>query len=254
MSDNTQTPEVLIIGATGTIGRHCVTAAKDAGLRPRALVRDITKAEEMFPGVDLVRADLEDPESLATALQNVALIVMTHGAPGDPEAGEHIDYGGMRNVLTALGGQNPRIALMSSVYATRTDVAGANPWKRRAERLLRASGLEYTIVRPGWFDKAGSNERQLVLEQGGTLDGGIARSQIAEVLIHSLVTDSARGKTFELIAREGQQQTNWDELFAPLQADQSGDLDGALDPQNLPVENEPQTIQTDLNAIRSTQP
>jgi len=250
--DNTQNSEVLIVGATGTIGRHCVSAAKEAGLRPRALVRDIAKAEQLFADVDLVRADLEDPQSLATALQGASLIVMTHGAPGEPDAGERIDYGGMRNVLHALGAQKPRIALMSSVYAARTDVPGANPWKRRAERLLRASGLEHTIVRPGWFDKAGPSERKLVLGQENSLDGGIARSQIAEVLIHSLVTDGARGKTFELVATDGEQQTDWNELFAPLRSDRPGDLDGALDPQDLPIENEPENIQNDLNTIGST--
>ncbi|WP_212129248.1 SDR family oxidoreductase [Brevibacterium sp. SMBL_HHYL_HB1] len=250
MSDTAETPEVLIIGATGTIGRHCVTAAGDAGLRPRALVRNVAKAEELFPGVDLVQADLEDPKSLKTALEGASLIVMTHGAPGEADAGERIDYGGMRNVLQALGTARPRVALMSSVYATRTDVPGANPWKRRAERLLRASGLDHTIVRPGWFDRAAPNERRLVLEQGGTLDGPIARSQIAEVLIRSLITDSARGKTFELIAREGEQQTDWDTLFSPLSSDRPGDLDGALDPQNLPEKDEPQAIRDDLAAVR----
>jgi uncharacterized protein YbjT (DUF2867 family) len=30
--------------------------------------------------------------------------------------------------------------------------AEAHDWKRRGERLVRASGLPYTIVRPGWFD------------------------------------------------------------------------------------------------------
>src|SRR5699024_11547564 len=105
---------VLVVGATGTIGRHCASAAKEAGLRPRALVRAIAKAEQLFADVDLVRADLEDPQSLATALQGASLIVMTHGAPGEPDAGERIDYGGMRNVPHALGAQKPRIALMSS--------------------------------------------------------------------------------------------------------------------------------------------
>ena len=37
---------------------------------------------------------------------------------------------------------------MTSIYATRSDLPGATPWKRRSERLLRASGLPYTIVHP----------------------------------------------------------------------------------------------------------
>ncbi|WP_330996549.1 NAD(P)H-binding protein [Burkholderia diffusa] len=34
-------------------------------------------------------------------------------------------------------------------YNRRTE---AHDWKRRSERLVRASGNAYTIVRPGWFD------------------------------------------------------------------------------------------------------
>ena len=56
-----------------------------------------------------------------------------------------------------VASQNARIALMTSIGVT--DRAGsynrtteAHDWKRRSERLVRATGLPYTIVRPGWFD------------------------------------------------------------------------------------------------------
>ncbi|MFC9461268.1 NAD(P)H-binding protein [Streptomyces sp. NPDC056983] len=140
---------------------------------------------------------------------------------------------------------------MTSIYATRSDVPGATPWKRRSERLLRASGLPYTIVRPGWFDHAGAGQRRLVLEQGGTGDGGIARDQIAETLVQSLLTHAALGKTFELIATEGSQQADWAKLFGALKSDEPGSVDGALDPADLPVEGEPPTLRTELEAIRS---
>jgi hypothetical protein len=48
----------------------------------------------------------------------------------------------------------------------------AHDWKRRSERLVRASGLPYTIVRPGWFDYNAPDERQLVLLQGDTRQAG----------------------------------------------------------------------------------
>jgi uncharacterized protein YbjT (DUF2867 family) len=143
------------------------------------------------------------------------------------------------------------VALMTSIYATRSDIPGNSPWKRRSERLLRASGLPYTIVRPGWFDDAGPTQRRLVLEQGGTVDGGIARDQIAETLIRSLLTSTALGKTFELIATEGGEQSDWTELFGVLKSDEAGSLDGVLDPADLPLEAEPQEVRADLDAVRS---
>lgn len=46
---------VLIVGATGSIGRAAVAAAQEAGLTPRALVRDADRARRMLPiGTDLV--------------------------------------------------------------------------------------------------------------------------------------------------------------------------------------------------------
>ncbi|WP_327672736.1 MULTISPECIES: SDR family oxidoreductase [unclassified Streptomyces] len=253
MSQTQQITNVLIVGATGSIGRLTVQAAQRHGLHPRALVRDVRRAERLLPGVELVAGDLEDPASLRRAVEGIDAIVLTHGSGGDsrPDAKAHIDYGGVRNILHTLDGARPRVALMTSVYATRADVPGANPWKRRSERLLRASGLPYTIVRPGWFDHAGPTQRHLVLEQGGTLDGGIARVQIAETLVRSLLTDSALGKTFELVATEGAEQSDWSGLFGGLKADQADALDGALDPDNLPVASEPSDLREDLDAVRA---
>lgn len=253
MSHQQNITDVLVVGATGSIGRLAVAAAGRHGLRPRALVRDIRRAEQLLPGVELVRGDLEDPASLRGAVSGVDAVVLTHGSGGDsrPDAREHVDYGGVRNILRALDGTRPRVALMTSVYATRSDIPGATPWKRRSERLLRASGLPYTIVRPGWFDHAGPTQRQLVLEQGGTADGGIARDQIAETLIRSLLTGTALGKTFELIATEGEEQPDWAGLFGTLKTDEPGSVDGVLDPDDLPVEAEPRTVRADLDAVRS---
>lgn len=209
MSRNQNITDVLVVGATGSIGRHAVIGA-DA-------------------------------------------LVLTHGSRGDsrPGARAHVDYSGVRNILEALDGARPRTALMTSIYATRSDIPNATPWKRRSERLLRASGLPYTIVRPGWFDHAGPTQRRLVLEQGDTADGGIARDQIAETLVRSLLTGAALGKTFELIATEGEEPSDWTELFGALKNDESGSVDGVLDPADLPVDAEPPALRADLDAARS---
>jgi len=171
-----------------------------------------------------------------------------------------VDYGGVRNVLAALGSRKARIALMTSIGVTNR--AGSynrstesHDWKRRSERLVRASGLPYTIVRPGWFDYNGPNEHKLVLLQGderqsGTPgDGVIARRQIAEILVHSLCSEHALRKTFELIATTGPAPDDFDALFVPLDADPPGALDGVRDRSNQPLEDEPQRVRSDLDAV-----
>src|SRR5690606_17808751 len=130
-----------------------------------------------------------------------------------------------------------RVAMMSAVGVTRPiaeDRRGSEPrgWKRRGERLLRASGMPYTIVRPGWFDYNAADQQRMVFRQGdraqtGTpADGVIARQQIAQVLVSSLSSAAANRKTLELVAERGPGQTDLDPLFSALQADADGALDG----------------------------
>jgi uncharacterized protein YbjT (DUF2867 family) len=105
--------------------------------------------------------------------------------------------------------------------------------------------LPYTIVRPGWFDYNRSDQRWLLLLQGDThqagdsSDGVVARRQIAEVLVHSLISDRATGKTFGLVATTGPAPKDFEALFAPLALDPSGALDGVHDVPNMPLCDEP---------------
>jgi uncharacterized protein YbjT (DUF2867 family) len=243
---------VLVVGATGSIGRRVVAAAQRHGLDVRALVRDPARAERVLPGVDLVRGDLERPDTLAAAVKDADAIVFTHGGPGSPDSARRIDYGGVANVLHALDGRTPRIALMTSIGVSRRGAYGGSTgqlldWKRRSERLVRASGAPYTIVRPGWFDAGGPRDERLVLEQTDTGDGGVGREQLAEVLVRSLLTDTAVGKTFELFAEAGPAPSDWSELFAPLTADTAGCLDGAGDPGGMPsLDEEPDAVRSDV--------
>jgi len=91
----------------------------------------------------------------------------------EPDAVAHVDYGAVRNVLAALRGRPVRLALMTAVGTTDRANEG-HDWKRRAERLVRASGNAFTIVRPGWFDYNAPDQRRMVMRQGdlySTADG-----------------------------------------------------------------------------------
>lgn len=249
---------VLVVGATGSIGRHVVAEAIREGYAVRALVRDASKARTLEPGAQAVIGDLTRPETLAAAVEGINAIVFTHGSEGQGKVGaERVDYGGVRNVLAALAGRRVRIALMTAIGVTNRDgsynrATEAADWKRRGERLVRASGMPYTIVRPGWFDYNDRNQHRLDFLQGDTRragdpsDGVIARRQIAEVLVRSLASAAAEHKTFELVAEHGPAQDDFDPLFAALEADVSGALDAVRDTPNMPLEQEPVRVQDDL--------
>ncbi|WP_407289515.1 hypothetical protein ACHQJC_17260 [Raoultella planticola] len=90
-------------------------------------------------------------------------IIFTHGISGnDPKGAEQVNYGVVRNILSVL--RNP--ARIAGNHDRRHET---QCWsKYRGERLVSASGLPYTIVRPGWFDYIAPNEHKLVFRLGDT--------------------------------------------------------------------------------------
>jgi uncharacterized protein YbjT (DUF2867 family) len=259
-----QTMTILVVGATGSIGSLVVEEALRRGHSVRVLVRSPEKARRLPAKAEAVIGDLTRPATLEAAVKDVDAIVFTHGSDGGGKVGsETVDYGGVRNVLAALGPRKGRIALMTAIGVTnRTGSYNrsteSHDWKRRAERLVRACGCQYTIVRPGWFDYNKANEHKLILLQGDTRragnssDGVIARRQIAEVLVSSLTSDQALGKTFELVATKGPAREDLDALFAALDPDSKDALDGVRDMPNQPLEQEPQRVKDDLHALSIT--
>jgi len=259
MSESRKT--VLVVGSTGSIGHLVVEEAVRRGYAVRALVRTPSKARKFPEQVEVISGDVTRPETLTAAAAGVDAIVFTLGSDGKGKVGaESVDYGGVRNILHALSSQKPRIALMTSIGITNREGSynrstESHDWKRRSERLVRASGLPYTIVRPGWFDYNSPNEHKLVFLQGDRRqagdpsDGVIARRQIAEVLVHSLSSEAALRKTFELVAVTGPAQENLDPLFAALDADPPKAMDGVRDTPNQPLEEEPQRVREDLHSL-----
>ena len=250
MSDKMTT--VLVVGASGSIGRHVVAESLRVGYNTRALVRDPGQASLFPEETHVVVGDPTDADTLGDSLDGVDGIVFTQGT-FDADLLESVNYGPVRNVLKVL--QKPaRIALMTALGVTKP--TPGHDWKRRGERLVRASGLSYTIVRPGWFDYNEPDEHRLVMLQGDTRqagnssDGVVSRAQIAQVLVASLTSDAADHKTLELVAEKGGAQADLDPLFAELKSDPATALDAVLDRDNLPLDQEPAEVVTELDAVR----
>jgi uncharacterized protein YbjT (DUF2867 family) len=99
-----QSMTILVIGATGSIGSFVVEVALRQGHSVRALVRSPEKARRLPARAEAVIGDLTRPDTLAAAVKDIDAIVFTHGSDGGGKIGsETVDYGGVRNVLMALG-------------------------------------------------------------------------------------------------------------------------------------------------------
>jgi len=243
---------VLVVGATGSVGRLVVEEALKADHVVRALVRSSGKIN--WPdGVKECQGDLARPATIVPAVTGIDAVVFAHGTYGSIEAAREVDYGGVRNVLFALDSRQARVALMTAIGVT--DRKGAHDWKRRAERLVRTSGMPCTIVRPGWFDYNDRDQLRPVLLQGdrrqsGTpRDGVVSRRLIARILVASLTSQAAVRKTFELVAEYGQEPEGFDALFDLTDADTVGAMDAVHDLENMPPDREPAEVLEELRML-----
>src|SRR5512144_3074582 len=73
---------VVVTGSTGTIGRELVRLLATTGTGLRAIYRDIRQTWAA-PNVTWVRADLDDPRQLRTALDDSERLFLLTGNAGD---------------------------------------------------------------------------------------------------------------------------------------------------------------------------
>lgn len=227
---------VLVAGASGRAGRYVVRRLKEQGIPFRAMTRSRAEAEQRlgaeFAGVDWVECDVRDPAQVAAAMRGVNQVISVIGAnqvSGDNSA-EFVDYGGVRNLVDAAAAEKvDRFVLLTAIGVTdpghpfNKATRGALGWRFKGEEYLRASGLAYTIVRPGGLVNEPAGQKGLRLEQGDNwrplLRSTLSRDDLALVLIESLRQPGARYATFELVNDPALPPGAWRDRFATLKPD-----------------------------------
>ena len=132
---------ILLIGATGQVGRRVAAELANLDIKTRALVRD-EKAANLPPQIELVRGDLNDRASLRAALDGVEVASLaTAPTPGLP-AQER------RFIDTAVAAGLPRLVKLSAAGAQRVPRELVFAWHAESEAHLRASGIPATVLRP----------------------------------------------------------------------------------------------------------
>jgi len=228
--------KILVAGATGGVGEQIVRQLLAHGRSVRILVRDEAKATKLFadtgaPGnLEIVVGDVRRPETLGPAFAGVSHVMCTTGsrAPIGGNAPKNVDYEGVSNLVDAAKGAGvTRFLLVSSMSVTKPNhflnaFGQVLTWKLRGENVLRASGLPYTIVRPGGLKDDPGGVLALHFDQGDRIGTGmISRADVATVCLQALGRAEAVNTTFEVINKEGAppDASSWDALFATLQPD-----------------------------------
>jgi len=197
--------KILVAGAHGAVGRLVAARLVGSGHEVRGMVRDPAQAEQVRAlGAQPVVADLTRAATLPAAVAGSDAIVFAAGSKGKDLDG--VDRGGAMRLIdaaeTAGGG---RFIMLSSFFAGHP---AEGPEKIRpylhakgaADEYLAASGLQFTIVRPGWLtDDAGTG----LVTTGDYLadqSGSISRSDVAETLVAALDVPQTVGRAFEVVS------------------------------------------------------
>ncbi|MBV8256684.1 MAG: NAD(P)H-binding protein [Actinobacteria bacterium] len=146
---------VLVTGGTGFVGPHVVHALRAREVPVRALVRDPSRATRLAAwGVELVRGDVTDPASLATACAGADVVVhLVSIIKGSRADFERIMSQGTRNLVAAAEGAGVRRIVLASALGVDEATKDSVPYyaaKWEMERAVTASSLEHVIFRPSF--------------------------------------------------------------------------------------------------------
>jgi uncharacterized protein YbjT (DUF2867 family) len=218
--------KIFVAGATGATGQRVIAELCQRQIPVRALVRDINQAREIWPVehelVELVAGDVGNVQALIQAIGDCTKIICATGArPSfDPTGPYQVDYIGTKNLVDAAQAKDiQHFSIVSSLCVSKF----LHPlnlfwlilyWKQQGEKYLQASGLNYTIIRPGGL-KNEEVSGLLVMSKADTLfEGSIPRQKVAEVCVESLFQPAALNKIVEIVCQSTAIGKDWPTMFA----------------------------------------
>jgi uncharacterized protein YbjT (DUF2867 family) len=200
---------VLVFGATGKLGTEIVRDLREHGDQVTAFVRASSDRSELEPlGVNFAVGDVLDAAAVqaAFAAGNFDAAIATIAGVSVPD----LDKQGNINVAeAALAAGVERVILISTVGAgdsreaapliSRLALSKILPQKTAAEDHFRASGLDYTIIRPGGLPPGVvPTGRGIVSDDPATM-GFIKRPDLARLVVGVLYDDRTIGKTLAAV-------------------------------------------------------
>ena len=200
---------VVVAGANGLTGRIVLRMLAEAGHQPVAMIRDFSQRAELEPlGAECRIGDLEKPVGYAVRDCRAAIFAAGSGSKTGPEKTVDVDQNGAMAFIDTCGRMNVRRFVMLSSIAADVPERGPESLhhyfraKAIADGHLQASGLDYTVVRPGFLTNGAGTGAIATGEDLGAIANethSVTREDVARVLVDCLALDSTIRKTFEMI-------------------------------------------------------
>ncbi|WP_371038217.1 MULTISPECIES: NAD(P)-dependent oxidoreductase [unclassified Rhodosalinus] len=203
---------ILVIGASRGIGLEVTRQALERGFTVRAMARSADKIALDSERLEPVPGDATDPADLRPALEGVDAVILALGVP------KNLDFitkpvalfstatqallplmsaAGVRRLLAVTGfgaGESSERLSLAERLPFRAVMGRAYDDKTRQEDLIKASDLDWTIVRPGILTNGPHTGRYKVLtEKADWRNGIISRADVADFLLNALEADSHVG-------------------------------------------------------------
>lgn len=184
----TNTAPVLVVGATGKVGRLVVDNLLARGKKVRALVRPTSDASALkSAGVEIARGDMLDPDSLVGAMDGVDSLITTAAGYSKRKKGDGADTDviGNRNLVDAASRVGIRRFVLTSILTSDQTPDVAHFWhKKLAEDYLAERDVPFVSLRPGaFFEQFESNNG---LDKGRMSWFGSANTPLTFVLTSDL--------------------------------------------------------------------
>lgn len=209
-------PKILVIGASQGIGLETVKAALAAGHGVRAFSRSAPRMALDHPNLEKLAGDALSPADVASALPGCDAVVQAIGLPMGRELllGTEFFSRATRVLVDAMTRLGPRRLVTVTgfgagdsrshlgLYALPFNALLGRAYadKDVQERIIRASRLDWTIVRPGLLkDGPATDKARPLADPKDWRQGPVTRASVAAFILNEIETGTFRGKTPALV-------------------------------------------------------
>ena len=224
---------ILVFGASGRTGRYIIRQLAAEGRSFRAVTSNVERARSQV-GAEYpwVQGDVRDPQSLQPLFASATTVISALGATEfkGPNGPEFVDFQGVKNIVDIAKRNKIRgVVMISAAGVTVADhplnrMGNVMVWKLKGEDALRASGLAYTILRPGGLKDTNAGELGIIFRQGdkvayNSTESVTSRGELAAICIAALDEPAARFKTLEVFNGPAAPAGKWRTEFAQFPVD-----------------------------------